>query len=104
MVKIGHEHLKGWDGLVDQMLLELREIDPDIKIVQIKEKFGLLRVYFDTLSGRYNELEAIIDKYEALSGQTCESCGTTENVTREGAYWVKTLCKECRVKELKEAG
>ena len=41
------------------------------------------------------EIENLIDKAEAESYKTCESCGTKEEVASEGS-WVTTLCKTCR--------
>ena len=38
----------GWYDLIEKIDVELRVIDPEYTIYQIKEKFGALRFYFDT--------------------------------------------------------
>jgi hypothetical protein len=86
----------GWLTLIRDMCKEVKycvskdEISP---FVQIKSKFGGLRVY--TMD--YNEnMNKIIRKYEGLSLETCESCGSPG--TRKGrGYWVTTLCDICFV-------
>lgn len=66
---------------------------PDFRFAQFKEKFGLLRI--NTECGSTKEISELINAAETESGTTCETCGTTENVTREGG-WIKTLCGKCR--------
>ena len=55
--------------------------------VQIKEKFGSLRMYYDGGDAR---AAGIVDMAETLSSCTCEVCGATAT-TRLGR-WVSTLC------------
>jgi hypothetical protein len=64
--------------------------------VQIKEKFGTLRAYFnvDPLQGRGMEmLCSIIDKYETESGHTCEICGEQGKKVNARGY-ITTRCKK----------
>jgi hypothetical protein len=35
----------GWQPLIDELDRQLRELDPDYMVLQIKEKFGGLRYY-----------------------------------------------------------
>lgn len=83
----------GWHPLVCKALESLKRVSPDSKVVQIKEKFGGLRLYVDdaTEQGR-----AVIRSAEWASWLICEKCGTTVGVTTEGK-WLKTLCLDCRV-------
>jgi hypothetical protein len=60
------------------------------KFVQIKEKFGGLRMYFD--GGDYEKILAITDFAERMSEVTCEICGNVGKTYR--TRWHKTLCKE----------
>lgn len=69
-----------------------------LKILQIKEKFGALRIY---TSGNfedptYKSLTHILDELEWLSTRTCENCGNPgEKVKVNNGYWIKTLCPSC---------
>ncbi len=83
----------GWFDLVHEMSSKITELDPDCLMIQMKEKFGGLRVYCDT---KVPEVLEIISEYEALSYKTCEFCGTTIDVgSRSHNGWLKTLCNEC---------
>jgi len=61
------------------------------KIVQIKEKFGTLRIY---LNKETKEQQILLDLAEALSSKVCEFCGVTKEVKLSSAGWRKTLCPE----------
>jgi len=58
-------------------------------IVQIKEKFGGLRVYAD---GGTEVHQAYINFAAAMAARTCEICGNPGEL-RDGG-WMKTLCDE----------
>lgn len=62
---------------------------PYVKIVQIKEKFGTLRVYFDT-DDTTDYLHGIIRTTEQQSTTTCEVCGNLGQLRSGG--WIRTLC------------
>jgi hypothetical protein len=84
----------GWHGLLDRLHAELAAVDPDYQTVQVKEKFGCLRVY---LRNTPDALRDILDRFEALSAGVCENCGkpgACKPGTPHG--WIKTLCDECR--------
>lgn len=105
----------GWHGLLDQLDAELRAADPDYRTLQVKEKWGLLRVYIDgtpvqadimglegvlnisipdTATGSdWQRLQGIVDKYQRLSANICEDCGKPG--TRTQTTWIRTLCAEC---------
>jgi hypothetical protein len=78
----------GWYDILRDLCLKIK--DTDTKFVQIKEKFGTLRVYVWNAT---DEVYAEIDKAEALSAKTCEQCGAP-GVTRGGG-WIQTLCDTC---------
>jgi hypothetical protein len=66
----GFDHGDGWFRVVARML-ELLE-PHGVRLLQIKQKHGLLRVYVD----RYDpEIRGIIDDAERRSGHICERCG-----------------------------
>ena len=60
---------------------------PQVVVVQIKEKFGGLRFYYnggdDTISG-------MVRMAESWAGNTCETCGHPGEI-RMGR-WIRTLC------------
>ena len=60
------------------------------RFVQIKEKFGSLRMYFD--GGNYELVSAVTDFAERMSEITCEVCGSKGKTYQ--TRWHKTLCKE----------
>lgn len=57
--------------------------DADIRILQIKEKFGTLRVYWEAkgMSKRFkDEIFGAVSMAETLSSVLCEKCGSREGV------------------------
>ena len=59
-----------------------------LRVVQVKEKYGSLRMYVD---GGTDEVEDMIDAAEAKSETICEVCGAPGSIhTIRG--WDKTLC------------
>lgn len=84
----------GWMILIQNML---REIDArhDGKddhpiFTDIKEKFGTLRVYGYNID---DTDQAIIDRYAALSAETCMTCGAPGQM-REKSRWLYVACDE----------
>ena len=63
-----------------------------VEFSQIKEKYGILRIYTDNADEYVNNL---VDMAERLSGKVCEDCGSVVDVTTKGGY-ILTLCKVCR--------
>jgi hypothetical protein len=58
-----------------------------IKVVQVKEKFGTLRFYVE---GGNQHTQAVITFVEYMSGFICETTGQTENVGYNKSGWIKT--------------
>jgi len=56
-------------------------------LVQVKEKFGSLRFYYD---GGDAETQNYVSFAEALTYHTCEICGAPGKARNDG--WVKVLC------------
>jgi len=82
----------GWRPLVQQTIDRLRAVMPDIKIVQVKEKFGGLRIYTDIYTPA---IQQIIIEAEAEATKVCEYCGSRCDVDTRGGGWIKTLCADC---------
>jgi hypothetical protein len=70
-------------------------------IVQVKQKFGGLRFYFDCNDKIKDELEHAISFAESLSFKICEDCGRSGK-TRQEKPWVQTLCDNCVINNNKE--
>ena len=86
----------GWYKLIRNTCKELMKTDgsENLKFVQVKEKFGGLRLY----TGRATEEQyKIIGKAEGESYKTCEWCGRKNNVETTGG-WLATLCPRCTKK------
>jgi len=86
----------GWYTIIDALCETIQNYAESsgkiIEATQIKEKYGTLRFYtnqFDSF------VAGMIRMAEELSGMTCETCGSTQNVTTEGSY-ILTLCESCR--------
>ena len=89
---------KGWHKILVKLfsdISELDEIPEDFEIVQIKEKFGGLRVYVTVGTDEIYDLIAVA---ELEAENTCESCGTKNDTVRNAphnGFWLKTYCSEC---------
>jgi hypothetical protein len=87
----------GWHGLLDEMHTALSAINPAYQTVQVKEKFGCLRVYLEHAP---IEIARVLGRFEARSGETCEQCGKPGVCQATKAHgWIKTLCRSCRYPE-----
>ena len=58
--------------------------------VQVKEKFGTLRFYYN---GGSSYIHGLVAMAEAMSARTCESCGASATLSKGG--WLKTMCQPC---------
>jgi hypothetical protein len=93
----------GWGPLVTSMYARLT--NAGCRIVQVKEKFAGLRVYFDpadkaaTDDGPLRRLAALTrwERWmESRSYTVCESCGEPgSKTTRSGSGRIRTLCADC---------
>jgi hypothetical protein len=92
----GLECGNGWFNIIDNLCKNIQKhIDDNgldqVEFQQIKEKFGGLRVYF-AYGDSY--IDDLVEQAEKDSYNTCELCGTTENIGYTQG-WVTTLCEEC---------
>jgi len=65
------------------------------KFVQIKEKFGGIRIYY---SGGDDYINGVISLADEMSYKICEVCGNSGKPNKGG--WITTLCNNCRNKTL----
>jgi hypothetical protein len=90
---------KGWYPLIEECHSELKAVDPNYEILQIKEKFGGLRYYFETLDAdNYPKMHEIVRKYEAKSFTVCEVTGNGGTLHKKGSR-VKTLSTQIAAAE-----
>jgi hypothetical protein len=96
----GIEADSGWFCLIDRLCHRLTgelvtNPDPGFCLVQVKQKFGVMRVY-TTATANPRVTELIADSVEE-SKTTCEPCGASGGrvVTQKGS--VRVLCPTCLV-------
>lgn len=65
----------------------VREIIPQVVAVQVKEKFGTLRFYTNSVN---DQIYGMIRMAESMSGVTCEECGAPGK--QRGRGWIYTAC------------
>lgn len=83
----------GWYKILDRLLKKLNA-HGGIALTQVKEKWGLLRVYTDTGD---DDTERWIDRAELASSKTCEDCGGRGEL-RNYRGWYYTSCLKHRRK------
>lgn len=94
----GIETDEGWFKFIDKLCAKITALDPEVEIVQLKQKYGGLRCCTTGTS------KAVIDEIwaaEAESYTICEKCGAT-GMLRDDLPWMQTLCEECYKKKRKE--
>lgn len=93
--------MRGWDvAYGDMYMKELGEAvknQPDFQILEIKEKYGMHRVY---TNGTTREANDIIDKYEFISQGICWKCGKPD-VPMVDTGWLCPECLECFTKNIR---
>ena len=97
----GVETEEGWDNLVMDFIIEIDKYIKDnniedFNILQIKQKFGQLRVYYGatTVSDEhFSKLTKILEKYEKLASKTCEKCGKPGSLKTIN-YWATVRCEK----------
>lgn len=102
----------GWMGLLDELFSFLQfHTDKNgygqVIAVQIKEKFGGLRFYYEVEGDQKDKygyprsndfLEGAISFAEYKSYKTCKECGATGKL--RGSGFKRVLCKKCEEKSL----
>ena len=90
---------KGWRPVVEKALEQMVAAGWDKELLQVKEKFGGLRIYVGHASDKIYE---IIANATAACSKLCENCG--EPGTLGGTHWVVTLCDKCRAADVSKHG
>ena len=89
----GFECGDGWFSIIYESLLLLQ--DEKFTIVQVKEKFGSLRIYIDGGNDRVNNVLGFLENQSEI---TCELCGDLGSIDWSKS-WKKCRCEKCIKKE-----
>jgi hypothetical protein len=88
----------GWREIVLELAAKIDAKWDHVHALQIKEKFGGLRVYW-CIDGELYDVDecsiavsALVKEAEKKAWKTCEACGKPGELRRGG--WMKTLCDE----------
>ena len=99
---------RGWAKAFGMMMIhEIDEIlkkahcENDLTIIQIKEKFGSLTIYFSAPHEVYQPVQRVIDKYSHLSENICALCGKPD-IFMTFSGWNFPLCKSCWDKHMND--
>jgi hypothetical protein len=99
----------GWIPVIDRMLADFVSLGwtPEkVEILQIKEKFGGLRVYVAARGeagqpGGKELLDAITKRIHAAEGEAAKTCAWCEGEgSLRGGRWLRVLCAECDARYL----
>ena len=95
---------EGWKPIVQKVINKIIEYNntlPDesfIYINYIKEKFAglIINVTYNNISEEVKQdIENIIKEAEKEASETCEECGTKENVGLRLDGWYTVMCENC---------
>ena len=92
----GFECGNGWYKIMEELCEKVGNI-PGFKFAQVKEKFGMLTVYYDGPNTKEDReiVRTAIGEAEDKSIITCEICGELAKLKNEGG-WLSTQCKTCK--------
>ena len=106
----GCECGEGWYGVLRGLCRDITDaytakgLEVDVVPDQVKEKFGFLNFYHHIghdyfnppKHDMYKEVDALISKWEDISGGTCEWCGEPGTMRNDG--WLQVRCDGCEEK------
>ncbi len=106
---------EGWYALLLELDQALSQVEPAYVILQVKEKFGALRFYFElpephliseSSDAQQAEVErraeqqrvmtTLVIEAEERSMRTCERCGAPARTASRVEGWLKTSCRDCQ--------
>lgn len=106
-MKVGCSIENGWYGLLESLCeaLDDPKFGPiDLKLAQVKQKFGVMTVYLDSdkdgrsgeNKGLFKDANHLVSEFTAKSVKICEKCSSTHLVkTQPIGLYVCTLCNKC---------
>lgn len=104
LMAFGFECNDGWLNILADLFKKIDTILVDkerkvFRVIQVKEKFGELRVYCNFCNDKIDEL---VDEATIESRRTCEVCGS-KNAKQYSDGWIVTLCKKCAIKRKRKS-
>lgn len=100
----GIETGPGWKPIAKRVIdaiIEYNDNAPDnstIYIDQVKEKFAMLEIYVtyeNVPEDVVERINSMISEARQEASETCEFCGTKENVGTQVNGWYTVLCEDC---------
>jgi hypothetical protein len=90
---------RGWYPIVTALDRKLADLDRGYQVLQVKEKFGTLRYYWDPDETNPSETvreqgEEFVRAAELLSARTCHECGSAGSLLQRRG-WFRRLCGAC---------
>jgi hypothetical protein len=82
----------GWHSLIDMVYDKRSTMQYPPTIIQVKEKFGGLRIYYAYPTDDGTGFEDLVIKIEKQSYTVCEECGKPGSLRKSG--WYRTLCDD----------
>lgn len=94
----------GWYDILEDFFKMLTNQKLKVKMSQIKEKYGALRIYIEgtTNTAEYNILKELVNETELKSIETCEFCGKKGKIRNDNG-WYRCRCKHCAIVQKLEA-
>lgn len=89
---------RGWYPLVVELDRDLAQLDPGYILLQVKEKWGVLRLYFESAPELTGAMQALVERATEASKGICELCGAPGMLMGD-CLRVKTLCPRCGLAE-----
>jgi hypothetical protein len=90
---------EGWWPIIESLCANIQghikwknkdaEVVPQVVVMQIKEKFGGLRFYYE---GGDEQIRGMVYMAESWASKTCEICGVP--ATKQTTGWIKNVCDE----------
>ena len=99
---IGASFSGGWYDILYQLCEKIEEDlkqypNPNFCFEQIKEKYGGARFYISSTPPN-SKINDYINEAEQESYETCEQCGSKEDVELISQGWWRTICNKCNRK------
>lgn len=99
----------GWYPIVAKLNEDIAALYPDYQVLQVKEKFGGLRYYYEIYKQGDDFFEPVLDdkvdelvrEAEEKSLKICELCGEPGELKTD-VWWHKTLCDNCNEKRVEQ--
>lgn len=83
----------GWAQILTDLQRDLRQIDPGHVVRQVKQKFGVLKVWAEAsdpaLADAFHDRIAVAEQQSSI---TCERCGVPGRLHQRDSDWYSTLC------------